>query len=75
MLHNNIGILLVKMYEKVEQPPEQKDEKGVFSFAKNKKANTEKDKAQAKAKEHFNSAIALDDKYVKPLYHRMMLLK
>ena len=47
----------------------------MFSFAKNKRANTEKDKAMAKAKEHFSSAIALDDSYVKPLYHRMMLLK
>ena len=48
MIHNNIGILLVKMYEN-EQPKSKEEEKkdgdGVFSFAKNKRANTEKDKA------------------------------
>ena len=77
MLHNNIGILLVKLHENTEDKKPQEEQKGdgMFSFAKNKRANTEKDKAMAKAKEHFNSAIALDDTYVKPLYHRMMLLK
>ena len=82
MLHNNIGICLVKMYEnkESEKPPasaaeEEKKDDGVFSFAKNKKANTEKDKAYASAKEHFTKAIELDDKYIKPLYQRMMLLK
>ena len=84
MIHNNIGICLVKMYENTEEekpaapadrPEEEKKGDGVFSFAKNKKANTEKDKAMVKAKEHFTKAIELDDKYVKPHYQRMMLLK
>lgn len=51
MLHNNIGICLFKMYENTEEEPapslneEEKKDDGVFTFAKNKKANTEKDKA------------------------------
>jgi len=62
MIHNNIGICLVKMYENTEENPptrseEEKKGDGVFSFAKNKKANTEKDKAMVKAKEHFTKAI------------------
>ena len=49
MLHNNIGLCLIKQYENAEpEPPaEPADEKkeAVFSFQKNKRANTEKDKA------------------------------
>ena len=70
MLHNNIGICLVKMYENTEdQKPPSSAEEGkdnVFSFQKNKRANTEKDKAMVKAKEHFTKAIELDETYVKP---------
>ena len=51
MLHNNIGICLVKMYENTGDTPapsvseEEKKDDGMFTFAKNKKANTEKNKA------------------------------
>ena len=48
MLHNNIGILLVKLHENTEdkqdkKPQEDQKADGMFSFAKNKRANTEKD--------------------------------
>ena len=50
MMHNNIGLCLVKMYENKEdekpsEPAEEKKDDGLFTFAKNKKANTAKDKA------------------------------
>ena len=72
MLHNNIGICLVKMYEKTdeekpsapagaEEKKEEKKDDGMFSFQKNKKANTAKDIAYVQAKEHFTKAIELDD--------------
>ena len=79
MLHNNIGLCLLKMYESTaesEQPAQPADgQKELFSFQKNKRANTDKDKANEQAKEHFGKAIGLDEMYVKPHYQRMMLLK
>ena len=86
MMHNNLGMVLMKLHEPTEAEKEAAREreeaerlanpqlfKSTLQRPKNKNAN--RNKALERAKTAFGKAIELDNQYIKPLYQRMTIHK
>ena len=88
MIHNNLGMVLMRLHEPTAQEREQEaaaasaestgeEAKQLFSstLQKKKPKNANRNKALEQAKDAFGKAIELDECYVKPLYQRMTILR